>query len=227
MTAADPHPLDRPVWNAVTGRQRGMAIGTPLAMRFRPEVNLFAAAADDSKAALDALSALCPAQGQIGLVETAAPPPIAGTRIAFQAELDQMVLEALSPGAVDLDWTRLGDDDAADMLALARLTKPGPFLAATHKLGDFVGVRREGLLVAMAGERMKPDGFTEVSAVATHPDWRGQGLAGALMRIVIGRILARGEAAFLHVYPDNPAVAMYQALGFRKRRSMVYTILER
>jgi len=100
------------------------------------------------------------------------------------------------------------------------------FCFAVGFLLAFVGVRRDGQLVAMAGERMKPDGHTEVSAVATHPDWRGQGLAAALMRIVIARILARDEAAFLHVYPDNPAVAMYRALGFERRTAMTYTILE-
>lgn len=221
------HPLDRPVWHSLNGRQASLGLGDALARRFQPEINLFAAAVDGSPAAQPALMALLPAGGTIGLVEAVPPALPEGATAMLQATLDQMVLTKLAPGDVSLDWSNLGDADAADMLALATLTRPGPFFAATHRLGAFVGVRRNGQLVAMAGERMKPDGYTEVSAVATHPDWRGQGLAAALMRIVIARILARGEVAFLHVYPDNPAVAMYRALGFKRRTAMTYAILER
>lgn len=221
------HPLDRPVWASLSGRQAALGVGNAEARRFRPEINLFAAAADNGPASQAALLQLLPAGGTIGLLEAASPPIPPGTRPLLQTSLDQMVLTALTPGMVDLDWVMLGDADAADMLALATLTRPGPFFAATHRLGAFVGVRRAGQLIAMAGERMKPDGFTEVSAVATHPDWRGQGLAAALMRVVIDRILARGEAAFLHVYPDNPAVGMYRALGFARRCTINYAILER
>ena len=115
--------------------------------------------------------------------------------------------------------------DAPEMLALATLTKPGPFFDKTHRLGDFIGVKRDGRLIAMAGERMKPAGFTEVSGVCTHPDFRGQGLAGGLMRIVTERILARGEQALLHAYADNTgAIALYETLGF-SIRSPVSVIL--
>jgi len=114
------------------------------------------------------------------------------------------------------------------MLALATLTKPGPFFARTHQLGDFVGVKRDGVLVAMAGERMKPAGFTEVSGVCTHPDHRGHGYAAGLSRIVAQRILARGEVPFLHAYATNTAaIAIYQALGFRLRLEATLTILAR
>ena len=89
------------------------------------------------------------------------------------------------------------------MLALATLTRPGPFFARTHQLGAFIGVKQDGRLVAMAGERMQPTGFTEVSGVCTHPDPRGRGYAGGLMRQVAARILARGETPFLHAYADN------------------------
>lgn len=224
----DPHPLDRPVWNSLNGRQAHLGTGSPGARRFLPDVNLFGAAADDSADAQAALVALIPDGGQIGRVDPVMPPPMAGTRVAFQARINQMLLDTpLPPGAVASDWVDLGVADAPDMLALATLTKPGPFFARTGAMGDFVGVRREGQLVAMTGERMKPDGFTEMSAVCTHPDWRGHGFGTALMRVVLGRILARGEGAFLHVYPDNPAVAIYRALGFRVRREMVFTVLER
>jgi predicted GNAT family acetyltransferase len=119
------------------------------------------------------------------------------------------------------------------MLALATLTEPGPFFEKTHRLGDFVGVRAGGQLVAMAGERMKPDGFTEVSGVCTHPGHRGRGYAATLMRHVAARILARGETPFLHAYAtthththnNHAAIALYQRLGFALRREILMTRL--
>ena len=111
-------------------------------------------------------------------------------------------------------------------MALATLTRPGPFLDKTHLLGPFVGVRREGRLVAMAGERLSLDGHGEVSGVCTHPDFRGQGLAGALMRIVTSRILQRGETAFLHARAAHvETIAFYETLGFRGRALIDYRVL--
>jgi predicted GNAT family acetyltransferase len=118
------------------------------------------------------------------------------------------------------------DADAAEMLALATLTKPGPFFARTHQLGRFIGVRDNGVLVAMAGERLKTPGYTEVSAVCTHPDHRGRGYAAALMRQVMGGIVARGETPFLHSYAANTgAIRLYESLGFRFSRELVMTVL--
>uniref|UniRef100_UPI0013D05BE5 GNAT family N-acetyltransferase n=1 Tax=Acinetobacter baumannii TaxID=470 RepID=UPI0013D05BE5 len=85
------------------------------------------------------------------------------------------------PANPDFAFEELGDAGAAQMLALATLTEPGPFFARPHRLGRFIGVRHEGRLIAMAGERMRTPGFTEVSGVCTHPDFRGAGLAGKLM----------------------------------------------
>ena len=119
------------------------------------------------------------------------------------------------------------DADAAEMLALATLTKPGPFFSRTHQLGAFIGVRREGELIAMAGQRMRPDGYTEASGVCVHPDHRGHGYAARLLREVTARILARGEKAFLHSYADNAtAIGLYESLGYRGRAEVVFTILE-
>jgi predicted GNAT family acetyltransferase len=95
---------------------------------------------------------------------------------------------------------------------------PGPFVERTHELGRFIGVRHEGQLVAMAGERMKPEGFTEISGVCTHPDHRGRGYAAALMCEVARAIFARGETPFLHAFDDNTnAIALYERLGFVTR----------
>jgi ribosomal protein S18 acetylase RimI-like enzyme len=222
------HPLDRPVWTTLTTRQRAFAAGDARAVRFLPDVNILGASADASEASLAALAAMVPAGGVLGTVEKDEMPLPPGTRVRKRAILAQMALTELGKGGDPRDFVPLGDADAAEMLALATLTEPGPFLARTHRLGDFVGVKAGGRLVAMAGERMKAPGFTEVSAVCTHPDFRGRGHAGALMRVVIGRILARGETAFLHSYADNHgAIALYESLGFRHRAEIVFTILER
>jgi predicted GNAT family acetyltransferase len=222
-----PHLLDRPVWNALTTRQRDLAAGDPTrALRFRPEHNLFAAAGDPSGAALRSLTELI-GNGVVGMVEADEWPLPPGTTGERRPTIHQMVAESIVPGD-PVDHLELGDADAPEMLALARLTDPGPFFERTHRLGGFVGLRHEGRLIAMAGERMKVPGFTEVSAVCTHPDHRGRGLAGALMRVVAQRILARGDTPFLHSYAANTgAVRLYETLGFRFRAEMRFTIIRR
>ena len=224
MTA--PHPLDRPVWNALTTRQRALAVGDARAWRYRPEINLFAAAADPDD--VEAVAALLPDEGAIGLVEASETLPIPGARVLKQAAVNQMVAER-SPGVAEgFAPLVLGDADAAEMLALATMTEPGPFFAETHRMGHFIGVRENGRLVAMAGQRMRVPGFTEVSGVCTHPDHRGRGYAGKLMRVLIDRIASEGNAAFLHVYPDNAgAIALYETLGFRFRAALTFTVLTR
>jgi predicted GNAT family acetyltransferase len=120
----------------------------------------------------------------------------------------------------------LGEDDAPDMLALARLTEPGPFLARTHAMGGFVGIRRGGRLLAMAGERLRPPGYVEVSGVCTHPDARGQGLARRLSAVVAARIQAHGEQPFLHAWQTNAAaISLYESLGFRLRTRVQVAML--
>ncbi|MFC3070181.1 GNAT family N-acetyltransferase [Phenylobacterium soli] len=220
------HPLDRPVWSALTTRQAHLAIVDGPARRFDPAYGPFAASADDSPESWAALVRLNPPQGGLGLVEVELPPPPAGLNVT-DAECWQMVAQDIAPAAADdgLQILELGDADAAEMLALAILTKPGPFSTATHRLGQFVGVREGGRLIAMAGERMQPTGFTEVSGVCTLPEHRGRGLAGRLMRVVMGRVAARGETPFLHSYAANTgAIALYESLGFRYRRSLQFRV---
>ncbi len=223
-----PHPLDRPVWQALTTRQAELAEVSDTARRFPAGYGMFAAAADASPDSRVPLACLIPAGGQLWIVETAeieAPP---GTRVVQAVDVDQMVAMALTPAPHPVvDVVALGDDDAPAMRALAHLTEPGPFFEHTHRFGGFIGIRIDGQLAAMAGERMKPEGFTEVSGVCTHPDHRGHGYAGMLSRVVATRIIARGEVPFLHVYPGNAAaIALYAAMGFVRRRTMVLTVLE-
>jgi len=222
------HPLDRVVWNAFTSRQAHLALRDGDALRVDPEIGLFVATASHAPETLEALGRLVRAHpGEVGIVERFDPPPIPGTVVTRRAVLNQMVAETLAqPRSVDFEITPLGDADSPDMVALAALTAPGPFFSRTHQLGEFVGVKVDGRLVAMAGERMRPEGFTEVSAVCAHPDHRGKGYAAKLMLHVAHKIVARGETPFLHSYADNTgAIALYEALGFRFRCEQVLTVL--
>ena len=111
---------------------------------------------------------------------------------------------------------RLGADDVPDMLALVARTRPGPFLPRTVELGTYLGIRREGRLIAMAGERLHPPGWTEISAVCTDAAFRGQGLGSRLVRAVALGIRERGETPFLHTAATNTAaIRLYESLGFR------------
>ena len=223
------HPLDRPAWSALTGRQAHLALVEGGARRFDPAYGVFAAVEDRSPANLAGLGELVAAHGDVALLEAAPPTDAPGVAVVSQDLGVQMVAERLTAAAAaGFEMVPLGEADAPEMLALATLTQPGPFFERTHELGDFFGVRADGRLVAMAGERMKPDGFTEVSGVCTHPDHRGCGYAGALMRLVAGRILERGETPFLHAYASNRgAIALYERLGFTLRREVLMVRLTR
>jgi predicted GNAT family acetyltransferase len=227
MTSA--HPLDCPVWSALTGRQSDLALVHGGARRYDPAHGVFAAVADRSGASLGGLAALVAAHGDVALLEADPPTAAPGLAVAAQDPGVQMTAERLTAGpAPAFEMVPLTDADGPAMLALATLTQPGPFFERTHQLGDFFGVRADGALVAMAGERMKPEGCTEVSGVCTRPDHRGRGYAGALMRLVAGRILDRGETPFLHAYASNgAAIALYEALGFTLRREIMMTRLTR
>ncbi len=132
----------------------------------------------------------------------------------------QMVAPELG-GAPDGEAVPLGVADVPEMLELVERTKPGPFLARTIELGDYLGIRREGVLVAMAGERLKMPGWTEVSAVCTDESVRGSGLASRLVLAVVAAIRTRGDHALLHVAATNSnAIRLYRTLGFVERRGI-------
>jgi len=226
------HPLDRAVWNALTTRLSPFA--TPesdaRAVRIDPEVGVFLAAADATPESVARLGELARRHPGAGLVEREDGPMVdvlpPGVAVAQRIALVQMTATALTAGGPDLTYETLTEADAPAMLALAALTKPGPFRSATRKLGPFIGVKQDGELIAMAGRRLRVDGFTELSGVCTHPDHRGRGLAAGLSRAVVGEIIASGEAAFLHAFADHDAtIVFYRSLGFEIRARMTYTIL--
>jgi len=222
------HPLDRVIWNAFTTRQAHVALVDGGAFRVHPDVGIFAATADHAPESLAALGRLVQTHpGEVGVVERFDLPPVPGTQVTKRAVLNQMVAQTLArPKPVDFEIQPLGDADSPQMVALAALTAPGPFFSRTHELGDFVGVKVDGQLVAMAGERLQPEGFTEVSGVCAHPDHRGKGYARILVECLMHRLVQRGITPFLHVFAGNmAAIALYRQLGFVIRQNLHVTRL--
>lgn len=221
-----PHPLDRPVWHALDTLQAPLSVGSALARSFAPDIAPLAAARDETPEWLTALAGLVTRHGNALLLQAGESAAPAGTIVEKTAAGVQMVAYTPITSVPDLPMVPLGEADAAEMLALARLTAPGPFEQRTHLLGGFWGVRENGRLVAMAGERLRLPGFTEVSGVCTHPDARGRGYARALSAAAAARIFARGEVPFLHAYAANTAaIGLYEALGFALRSEVVVTVL--
>lgn len=228
MADAVTHPLDKLIWTALTTRQADLTDGDANARRFHTDIGPFASARDDSDAAVASLAALIPADGDISLLEPSPPPAPLGVEISFTAPGVQMITRAYTRAPNDLPIEALGDADAEEMLALALLTRPGPFRARTHTLGRFIGVRDNGKLIAMAGERLQTDEFIEISGVCTHPNYRSRGLGAALLTTVGQRILDEGKTPFLHAYASNTgAIALYRGLGFEHRCDVTHAVWKR
>lgn len=222
------HVLDRPVWSALETRHRAFALGGKLARRYSPSIALFAATAADDAESLRALSDLVDPSESVIMLQAEAIVLPAGLSATLSATAVQMLADAPVQAVSDERVQRLTHDDVAEMLALATLTKPGPFTSGALSLGDFWGVKVEGRLVAMAGERMKQPGYSELSGVCSHPEFRGAGLGRLLSVFVANQILARGEIPYLHAYATNTgAIKLYESIGFRLRSTINVAVAQR
>jgi predicted GNAT family acetyltransferase len=228
IAGADPRQLERPVWSALTTTHARFAIGNDRARRYRPDMAPMCSVAEINDACMDALTALMAPGDIVGLFNAepvAARPGLTTVVVKF---VHQMVYDRDNAEPAAGAITTLTPADVPEMLELVELTKPGPFAPRTIALGTYIGIRSGGRLIAMAGERMRFDGFTEVSGVCTHPDHRGRGHSSLLVNILVRQILERGERPFLHVFDDNTrAAALYGKLGFSHRRTIAVTVLQR
>jgi ribosomal protein S18 acetylase RimI-like enzyme len=224
------HPLDNVIWHALTTRQTQFAEGSAKARRFVREVSPLSGFEEPSDTNYSALAGLVGdgATTAVFLDQPFTQHP--GWEFVVGAPLVQMVCDkpASFPASNGQAILELGSSESPEMLELTALTKPGPFGTRTHELGAYLGIRAAGRLAAMAGERLKVPGFTEISAVCTHPEHTGKSYARLLMSEIIKRIRARGETPFLHVRQDNTrAIALYESLGFQRRKLLHFAVLRR
>jgi ribosomal protein S18 acetylase RimI-like enzyme len=227
MSPSDEHPLDNPAYGALLGPHARLARVCGRARRYPEDVAPFLALPSPPSLQdwRDAASLVTPGTYVAGRYGGAAPPD--GWRAVQAFDLVQMIEEQVT-GVDCAQAIALGADDVPEMLELVAQTEPGPFLKRTIELGDYLGIRRDGVLVAMAGERFHLDGWTEISAVCTKADHRGQGLASRLIGALVFGIRQRSERAFLHVMSTNTeAIRLYETLGFRVRQTATLTVVMR
>jgi predicted GNAT family acetyltransferase len=222
------HPLDYPIWTALTSSQQGLAEGGALARRYPVDIAPFAATMDNSPQSFAALRTLMSGSDRAALFTPDPVTPPAEFEILVAKTGEQMIGTPVEASVRSAEIVTLGAADVPAMMELTDLTKPGPFAKRTHELGTFLGIKVEGRLAAMAGERMKPANYTEMTAICVHPDFRGRGYAQMLLGAIARQILARGEIPFLHVFSDNPsAIALYRRQGMEIRRRLHVTVLGR
>ncbi|MCL2581033.1 MAG: GNAT family N-acetyltransferase [Streptosporangiales bacterium] len=215
-------PLDNPAYASLAGPHAALAERSGDVLRYPPEISPFIGMPDDPGPADWAAAAAFVGPGGLAVMPARYGPFPDGWEVLAMNDGVQMVAESLEPAA-DPEAVPLGPHDVPEMLDLVERTKPGPFAPRTIELGTYLGIRREGKLVAMAGERMRPPGYTEISAVCTDGAWRGHGFAARLTRAVAVGIVKRGDTPFLHAVATNTnAIRLYEKMGFVLRRTTVF-----
>jgi ribosomal protein S18 acetylase RimI-like enzyme len=225
MLPADEALLDNPVYGSLCGAHARFAQVRGRARRYAPDVAPFLGLPSPASAQdwHDAAGLIAPGtHAGVQCSDTELPD---SWRSVETFDLAQMVGSRVTGGDC-AEAVPLGSADVPEMLELVAETAPGPFLTRTIELGDYLGIRSEGTLVAMAGERFRLDGWTEISAVCTRPDYRGRGLASRLVSSLIARIQLRSERVFLHSLSTNTnAIRLYEEIGFHVRQLATISVV--
>lgn len=222
--------LDNPIWHSLRTEHAAIALGDDRARRYPSSIGPLSGIPNQSDENYAALAALSPDDILALFSREPLRVPSGWTELR-PMELVQMVrVQPASDDATERhhspEMRRLTPADASSMVALAKLTEPGPFRLCTLELGGYYGIFQGDRLLAMAGRRMHLPGLVEVSAVCTHPDARGRGYARHLMARVIEEIEREGKTAFLHALQQNPAIRLYERLGFRLRQTFRGSVLK-
>ena len=220
------HLLDNIAWHTLVGPHAKYAAGTEDARRYASGFSPIVGFADTERPNLDALARVCAPGEHLYCADWSGPAP-GGWNIDADSTLFQMVWEGAMPATDECpEAVRLGPEHASQALALADLTRPGPFGPRTIELGEYFGCFEGSRLVAMAGERMHAGTLREISGVCAHPEFQGRGLARRLMVKLIRRQMQRNETPFLHVMRDNGnAHRLYERMGFRIYRESVIRVI--
>ena len=217
--------LDNPVWQSLMTQHANLALTSGTAARYPAAIAPFAAVDADAARAGNQLTSLV-TDGEAVYLVGIAPPAPPGWVIEPKKPIVQMVCDVLPPELPGPDAISMTAAQGHDMLALTALVFPGFFRARTLEMGEYLGIYHGNRLAAMAGERMRLDGFQELSAVCTHPDYTGRGYAQRLLSLLCRRAFERGFTPFLHVYADNArAIGVYRRLGFEDRKLLPLWLL--
>lgn len=223
------HPLDNPIWNALNTGSAHFSTGNEKCRFIRSDMGFFAGLPSYDAECLKHLYSLCQPGQRVILFPPAELELDDNWLVLNNRELLQMVCVADPMSSVSKKEIKaLEEKDIPAMLELTEMTKPGPFISRTIDFGGYFGIFEGEKLVSMAGKRLSPDPYVEISAVCTHPDFLGKGLSYQVIQRIIDAIKADGKTPFLHVYPDNtPAVKVYNKLGFESRKTLRVYLLEK
>ncbi|MDR7132571.1 ribosomal protein S18 acetylase RimI-like enzyme [Algoriphagus sp. 4150] len=220
------HPLDNPIWTALSTNSAHFASGDQDCLLLDRDMGFFAGMPEYGERHMKCLydrlgedkNAILFTPGQLYLDKH--------WKVFTDRELLQMVWDGEPAYSPSENIRKLSPGQVNDMMALTAITRPGPFLEKTILFGGYLGIYEQNQLVAMAGYRLQPGHYTELSAVCTHPNYTGRGYSHRLLTALVKKLISSGKTPFLHVYPDNlPAVKLYRKLGFRPRKSIrVYNI---
>jgi len=220
------------IWNAITTGNNDIAVIKGDIGCYLPDIAPFAAMKDFNDVNLKKLYEFIPANRRVAISSLNKMDHDEGRWKLLQSmDVTQMVYDHSMNTFITKNSSLvvpLSEEHIPQMIELTALTRPGPFLQQTIRFKNYFGIFIEGRLAAMTGQRMHPMPYMEVSAVCTHPDFRGRGYAKALMLHVMKIILDNSFTPFLHVLSNNSnAIELYKTIGFRTRKEIFVDVIRR